>query len=354
MAEMRRSGAGRGRLWRAILLAAALLAAPVAARALPVEDFHARVQRAAVRVAEIYAIEEEEEEGAPDAAIAEVRQLLPPREVVETPDGPVEVDNTWLAVALDAYASSGDPEERVELLDRVTARLDALDRHLDALDERPGHATPEERERLGRILSGPEFRDPADGPFATLMRDLREQLAILLEKLLEALFGSGRGEAFGVGVRVLVGALGAAALALLIRAVAQAVAGRRRGGARRETRKVLGEEIDETTTAAELVASARALAARGEHRDAVRKLFVALLYQLDERGLVRLHADATNREYLALVRGLGRLHPVMSAMTDTFDRVWYGKAAADRALYEDFERQHAEASLALEEAKGRV
>jgi hypothetical protein len=112
--------------------------------------------------------------------------------------------------------------------------------------------------------------------------------------------------------------------------------------------------IDERTTATDLAAAARALAARGEYREAVRKLFVALLYQLDERGLVRLHSEATNREYLALVRDLARLHPVMAPMTDTFDRVWYGREPVDRDRYEAFERQHAEAARIVDGTAGRV
>jgi hypothetical protein len=161
--------------------------------------------------------------------------------------------------------------------------------------------------------------------------------------VLQKLFGGGRGSAFDTGLRIFVIGFALVAIALLVRAVVHAVA-RRRSADVRGKKTVLGEEIDETTTAESLASAARALADAGDFRGATRKLFVALLYQLDERGLVRLSAGTTNREYLRLIRDLRPLYPVMTEMTDTFEHVWYGQRPVDRAGFDAFDRQYAEAS----------
>lgn len=331
----------------AVLLAAVVLAAPAVARAIPYETFHQRVDAAMAILSSLYF---EGEDGASETSapteeqLAEVRALLPPRETVEMADGTIEVDNSWLTSDLEALEATTDPETRTTILDRITTRLNGLDTHLVELDEATARDDAAERQQLTEILQRAEFRDPADNPVSKFMRELRERIMELLTELLQTLFGGARGATFESGLRAVILAAGAVALFLLARSIAQAIGRRKRAEKKkREKRTVLGEELDETTTAADLATAARELAARGEYRDAVRKLFVALLYQLDERKIVRLQAEATNREYLALVRRVSRLHPPMAAMAETFDRVWYGREPIDRERYEAYERHHAEA-----------
>jgi hypothetical protein len=49
------------------------------------------------------------------------------------------------------------------------------------------------------------------------------------------------------------------------------------------------------------------------------------------------------------VRGFEPLHPVMAAMTDVFERVWYGSTEIDRAGYESFESLHQQAASIVDE-----
>ena len=339
-----------------LFLAAALLLAPVVARAMPFDEYHERVDAALVILSDLYSESEEgETSDASDAEsrLGEVRTLLPAKTTIETPEGAIEVDDSWIHDDLDAYAA-GDEEQRSEILDRLTTRLTNLDHHLTKLHEAGARSTDDERRQLEQILLRQEFRDPSDSVVAKFMRDLRERLAKLLRTLLEALFGGEKGATFNSGLRAVILGAGAVALVLLGRALVLAFIRGRKTEKKPGKRTVLGEEIDETTTATDLADSARALAARGEYREAIRKLFVALLYQLDERGVVRLHSDATNREYLALVRDLSRLYPIMAPMTDTFDRVWYGRETVDRERYEAFAQQHAEAARIVDGAVQKV
>jgi hypothetical protein len=329
---------------------AAVLAGP--ARAVPLADYHDRVGEAMRVVASAY----DAEEGPPvPEALARVRVLLPPSESVEFDGRSIPVDNAWVGDLAARYEGSTDPELRSKTLDAIATRLYAIDLHLDALDHTRTHATEEEHAKLREILARSEFQGPGESAFARWVRDLRRRIADFLTDLLERLFGGSRGQSVATGIRVVTMALGSIALLLLVRALAVAFARRGTGGKREKrvkkakTKTVLGEEIDESSTSDDIARAGRALAAAGELRGAVRKLFVALLYRLDERGLVLLHSEATNREYLALVRELGRLHPVMASMTDVFERVWYGEEPLDRVGYDEFERMYTRACEIVDE-----
>jgi hypothetical protein len=331
-----------------VAIGAALLAAALAgpARAVPLTDYHDRVAEAMRVVASAY---DAEEGPTVPAALARVRELLPPSESVEFDGRTVAVDNAWVGDGVARYEGAADAEARSAALDAVAARLYAIDLHLDRLDESPAHATEDEHAKLREVLARSEFQPPAESSFARWVRDTRRRVLEFLSDLIERLFGGSRGQSVGTLVRVVTIAVGALALLLLLRALATAFARRGAGGKREKrakkakTKTVLGEEVDASSTSDDIARAARALAASGDLRGAVRKLFVALIYRLDERGLVFLHAEATNREYLALVRELGRLHPVMASMTDVFERVWYGEASLDRAGYDEFERMYTRA-----------
>jgi hypothetical protein len=76
-------------------------------------------------------------------------------------------------------------------------------------------------------------------------------------------------------------------------------------------------------------------AAAGDYTEAVRFLFLSLVYRLDERGRISFHKEYTNREYLELVGD--RLH-VLSALrvlVDTLDDHWYAQRPCGRERYEE-------------------
>ena len=334
---------------RIAALAALALVAPAAAAASTLEEYHGRVASAVDTIEAVY---DEESESATTAAeaVAHARAMLPARETVEFDGRSIEVDNSWLAAEVDAYLAASSDADRGAILERIAAGLYAIDVHLDTLEEAAAHATPEARARVDEILARREFRPPEENAIARYIADLRKRIGQMLEELLARLFGNGGAESIGTVLRVVIVGAGLLALIMLVRAVVQAVQRRKVDGPRKKRKRtVLGEEVDESTTAADLAAAARALAASGDFRGAVRKLFVAIIYQLDERGLVRLRAESTNREYLALVRGFEPLHPVMATMTDVFERVWYGGTEIDRSGYESFETLHRQAASIVDQ-----
>ena len=94
----------------------------------------------------------------------------------------------------------------------------------------------------------------------------------------------------------------------------------------------------ETVPGSSQAATARAeeLKAVNDYRAAIRQLYLASLLALDEQRIIRFDATLTNREHLDQLRDQPRLRELMSQVVTIFDRVWYGFAPADEALYRSF------------------
>jgi hypothetical protein len=61
-----------------------------------------------------------------------------------------------------------------------------------------------------------------------------------------------------------------------------------------------------------------------DHRQAVRYLYLKSLRLLSDRGLIRLHQESTNREYLAQLGSNPHRGP-FSDLTIAYEKVWYGE-----------------------------
>ncbi|HEX8465660.1 MAG TPA: DUF4129 domain-containing protein, partial [Abditibacterium sp.] len=89
----------------------------------------------------------------------------------------------------------------------------------------------------------------------------------------------------------------------------------------------------------ELRLRAEEYAARGEFREALRHRYLALLLQLDARGVWRYDARRTNWEHIAGLRrseSKTALVAPLSDLTRRFDRVRYGGAPCDQGQWADF------------------
>ncbi len=110
-----------------------------------------------------------------------------------------------------------------------------------------------------------------------------------------------------------------------------------REGARREVRFLGGEDAELLVLPPdELRERAARLAAVGDFRGALRHLYVALLLELDARGVWRYDARRTNWEHIGALRRsanaslAGALVEPLSDITRRFDRVRYGDAPASQ------------------------
>jgi hypothetical protein len=75
-------------------------------------------------------------------------------------------------------------------------------------------------------------------------------------------------------------------------------------------------------------------AAGGDYTEAIRCLFLSLVYRFDESGRVLLQNSLTNREYLALFRDRPELQDELKVFVDTLDENWYGQHPTARQQFE--------------------
>ena len=238
------------------------------------------------------------------------------------------VDNSALLAALRA-----DPPAPAAVAD--LARAMAAQR---AAWPAPSH-TAADLDALTRILAQPEFQWPVATP--TWLDELRDRFFSFLARLLARLFTS-----TGLGGNGLI--LGQLLSAAAVLAVAAVLVYALRGlflnfapEARVPDETSLG---DGDLTAEAASRRAASLAEGGDHRAAVRYLYLAALLHLEEAGLLRYDRSLTNREYLRSLAAASRpeLANRLRGVVEVFDRVWYGFDAIDDATYGDYAARVAE------------
>ncbi len=285
-------------------------------------DYENRVFRAAEQIERIKADPIYAEEG-----IEHIRELLPISETVYMNAQNIKVDNAWLHTLITTYQIEKDPQIQLAKLTEAGGRLRALDDHLREIDLAQMSEAEQKnpRTRVQEILNRPEFKPKNQNKVVAFIKGIWDGVRNFFSEMLEAvrrllgkLFGSTtQGSVLSiVFVLLILAAIGF----LVVRAVRKARPRRRRP----KKRTILGEEIDVGATADELAERAYAAARAGDFRNAVRKLYIALLYDLSERRLIELEESATNHEYLTRLSGKGALTTAMAYMTDRFDYFWYG------------------------------
>jgi hypothetical protein len=75
-------------------------------------------------------------------------------------------------------------------------------------------------------------------------------------------------------------------------------------------------------------------AEQSDYAEAIRCLFLSLVYRFDESGRVNFLRTYTNREYLSLFADRPDAHAALGVFVDTIDDCWYGQRPTDRARYQ--------------------
>ncbi len=105
------------------------------------------------------------------------------------------------------------------------------------------------------------------------------------------------------------------------------------------------------------LAMAHDLMAKGDHRLALRALFLASLAWLHRQGLVAVDRGKSNRDYLRELdrRGHGgsELLPAFQSMVSQFERVWYGQHEADDELLRAFMARREQMQRSLHAVEGQ-
>ncbi|HMV82890.1 MAG TPA: DUF4129 domain-containing protein [Blastocatellia bacterium] len=275
------------------------------------------------------------------ATMNSIKGLLPAHEEVEFGGQVVRVDNSWLheAIALIVKNANGDEEQVRSMLVEIADRLLLLEQRIVAAQKQTD-AGQDQSAQLERILARSEYL-PEEKKESSLRQWGRKLLDKILA-LLARLFGGRRVSPGGFGQ----GGVSAARIVIMLILLAAASFGlvkllrylqrRRKKDKENEVREVLGEELPDDVTAAELLTNANELARQGDFRSAIRRAYIALLCELEQRGKVHLHRAKTNRDYLDELKPEASLYPTFSVMTGAFEHVWYGHEPATASEYSDF------------------
>ena len=293
----------------------------------------------------------DESESATDRAtrisqtLAGVRVALQESDNVTVAGNTITVNNDWLHRELDSYQKTA--ADREGTLKRVLERLRALEQRVSELDKEG--RTPADKDaasrKLGEILSRPEFTHKVkdESALERLINRVLQWLRQFIPK--PKPFAPGQAGWISQIAQILVVLLALGVLAYVIKTFAPRVF---KGGTRKKKRKpepriVLGETLTPDESASDILASAEALARRGELRAAIRKAYIALLVELGDRKILSLAQYKTNRDYLRAMRQVEPLHTNVKSLTDSFELHWYGLALATDADWLTFRARYQQA-----------
>jgi hypothetical protein len=292
--------------------------------------YEQRVKRATEEVGRIKKDKSYAEDG-----IASLRALLPKYEQIDYDGQVVTVDNTWLHTLLDSYERGGDSAGGSAKLNEAEGRLRALDERLiQAQGAKPDSNFEHKSQALRDILSRPEYKPKAEDPLTVLLTNIKNKIYDTFARILQALSRTAVGAALGRTwvMMILIVAVLAAVLVLLVRTLMKIEF----KGKKPASRRVLGEEIPANITARDIAGAAMAAARAGDFRIGIRKLYIACLYELADKGLIDLETNATNHDYFRLVSRHSMLSSPMEYLTDRFDYFWYGKYPATSKDFDDY------------------
>lgn len=282
--------------------------------------------------------------------VVRIRQTLPVIYHVESGQGPVEVSNQWLHTLLDQYVVSEDPAKQANILAGIEERLSSISSKIAELERAPQATVSkdEAKQKLADILKREEFRKPAEEEQSRFGRWLTEFLE-WLEGLLPRPSGQPAnktglpGLAYWLQIVIIVVTVLLIGFAVFRFAPMLFPALKRDRKDERPERVVLGEKIAIDKSAEQLFAEAERMARGGDLRGAIRKGYIALLCELDDRKLIGLAPHKTNRDYLRDLRKRGEIYQSVNSLTDVFESRWYGPLPSDESAWASFRTRYKEA-----------
>lgn len=303
-----------------------LLLAPLLALAAPLTDYESRLQRALTSLqAAVPAARQD--------VLDQVTDLIPAEETVAWRNARWRVNNTWLHELARAFGQQSDETQRQLIYQAIQHRLAALLEHVQRVRQQPASDYQGERQRLTEILNRKEFqRHRAESWLSRLLRRAKEALAWLARLLPSWQRGSGPVPRL---LEIIVWLLALIVVYVFLRHLL--------GGFRRDKQVLVPAQpsLSARSTAlqtnpAALREEAMKLAQQGEYRSAVRYLYLSMLYELQERGLLQLNAPSTNSEYLQRLRPVVALYPTILYLTRRFEQFWYGEISPSDLDFQEF------------------
>ncbi len=287
----------------------------------------------------------EENEERIENTFEKAKEILPAEEKIEFDGTTFEVNNKWISDKIEEYKDEKKTaEDKRLILISISERLEAIEAKLKEFEKAKASETSkdEEKRKLSEILKREEFKKPEVEEESLLQRIWR-----WFDEWMKKNFRPQRREplpasSFGTVAYVMQWVLYVVIfglIAFLIYKFAPFFIKKYRERERRNKKKerfILGEKLSADETTENLFNQAEKLAIDGNLREAIRKGYIALLFELSERKLIGLAKHKTNRDYLRSIRKKRELHENMNDLTLNYERHWYGFEDADEEDWEEF------------------
>ncbi len=275
--------------------------------------------------------------------ISEVSRLLPESEKIELSSGSIETQNGWLHAELGRLKAESSEKKRLDILTGIDERLIAT---LDAIEtlERAAEAErskDQDKQKLAEILRREEYQKAQPKEESLFQKWWRQFMEWLEKQFPDPAISPGTAPAMGsikAVLQVVVLVLVIALIGFILYKFAPALFSRfgTKSTEKHEDRVILGERIEAHESARDLLADAERLARQGDLRGAIRKGYIAVLFDLSDRKVIALARHKTNRDYLRDVRRNEPLFGSMTGLTGRFESSWYGLKPAERKDWEEF------------------
>ena len=247
----------------------------------------------------------------------DILRQLPSSWKVNVENHSFEIQTQWLREDLLNYGDHAD----AKLLSADHTKLLALRADLDGYLKTPANNSAN-RAKLAKILSRSEFYDVRGPGF---MERLKQRVLLYIIDLLSRMFGSSAIPAIGSTF-----IYGLVALTVLV--LGYWVYRRIRADAQVEQIVIptMAVSAKEWTV---WMSEARAAANQGSWRDAIHLAYWAGISFLEAQGSWRPDRARTPREYLRLMPQSSEKHSTLTALTRSFEVVWYGNREADSQAF---------------------
>lgn len=264
----------------------------------------------------------------------EIKEELPFRMTVEAEKMRFEISNECLFKKLEKIKTVGDPEKRSQMILETIGVIDAVLVEIEKLQDTTNSTIPkdETKKKLQEILSQPDYAEPRElgqGWVEKKIEEVLDWITRLLNWLRHLLSNSiprksNVDSTASLVTRILIYVIVSVLALFLLFWIRKYFVENRRECRESEERVILGEQLSERDNANDLFSDAERLASEGKLRQAIRKSYIALLFSLGQKRILRISRNKTNRDYLREISSNSSIYPEVSDITEEFERVWYG------------------------------
>jgi hypothetical protein len=276
--------------------------------------------------------------------IKDIREKIPATEKIEWDGTIIETENSWLVTKLNDFENEPkDSPKRSAILNEIEERLSAVEKKVAELESPPlsNRTKDEDKQKLAEILRREEFQKPVEEEkslfqrFWDWLKDFLDRLFPKVDLPQTPVTGS-QPLSFVMQIVLFAVILGLIGFLAYRFAPFFMTRFRRKEKSESKDRVILGEKLTPDQNSSNLFSDAERLALEGDLRGAIRKGYIALLCELNDRKIIGLSQHKTNRDYLQDVRKRRELYENMNGLTLNFERHWYGFDSAETSDWEEF------------------